>query len=151
MADSLNDVSYVSGADAPYVSAGAGIELKVWRVDLEAGLWIISNRFEPGFETPKHRHTGVVDAFTLSGSWLYAEYGERYTAGSYVYEPANSVHTLQVPADNTEPTEVVFTINGALLYLDDDDNVVSVTDSKAVLDGYVALCDAEGLTPKIAQ
>lgn len=46
-------------------------------------------------------------------------------AGSYLYEPAGSVHTLHVPATNTESTEVSFAIRGANLNLDEQGNVAT--------------------------
>ena len=40
-------------------------------------------------------------------------------AGSYLFEPAGSIHTLHVPDTNTEVTDVFFAIHGANLNLDD--------------------------------
>jgi quercetin dioxygenase-like cupin family protein len=138
------DASYVSAADAPWVDAGPDVQLKVWRVDSPTGLWVLGNRFAPGFTTPTHRHTGAVDAFTISGRWRYDEYGIDYEAGSYVYEPANSVHTLRVPDDNTEWTVVIITISGALLYLAPDGSVANVTDGASTLAAYLHLCESQG-------
>jgi len=53
-----------------------------------------------------HRHTGSVDAYTSAGRWHYLEYDFYVTAGSYLYEAANSVHTLHVPEDNEGDTDV---------------------------------------------
>ena len=64
------------------------------------GLWIIRNRFAPGVLVQKHRHTGQVYGYTLSGAWKYAEYDYVNRAGSFLYEPAGSVHTLTVLDDN---------------------------------------------------
>jgi quercetin dioxygenase-like cupin family protein len=138
------DVGFVAAADAPWVQAGDGAELKVFRVDLDRGLWVIANRFAPGFSTPMHRHTGEVNAFTLSGSWLYDEYGVHYGPGSYVYEPANSVHTLRVPESNTEVTEVIFTIDGALVYVTPDGTVLGIADGAGTLAFYLAMCEQQG-------
>ena len=79
---------------------GDGIELQVLQIDVELGLWVIRNRFQPGCRVQTHKHTGSVFAFTNSGSWKYEEYPEVNTAGSYLYEPAGSVHTLTVPSTN---------------------------------------------------
>ena len=81
---------------------------------------MILNRFQPGVQLQTHRHTGSVDAYTSAGRWHYLEYDFYITAGSYLYEPANSVHTLHVPEDNTEDTDVCFIIEGALLNLAED-------------------------------
>ena len=67
-------------------------------------------------------------------------------AGSFLFEPAGSVHTLAVPADNNEPTDVWFQIHGVNLNLDVAvGNVESVTDGPGVLAAYYALCEARGL------
>ncbi len=67
------------------------------------------------------------------------------TAGSYLYEPAGSIHTLTVPETNTEETDVWFAIHGANLNLDADGNVESVVDGSLTLAAYYMLCEAEGL------
>ena len=84
---------------------------------------------------------------THSGSWFYKEYPEVVNrAGSYLLEPAGSVHTLVVPASNTEPTVVWFAIYGANVTLDADGNVIALVDARMVLDGYRAYCAAMGLS-----
>lgn len=138
-------VGHVGDDDVPWVDAGDGIELKVLRIDLENGLWAVRNRFAAGVQLPRHRHTGGVHGFTLSGAWKYLEYDFVNRAGSFLREPAGSVHTLKVPDDNIEPTDVVFIIEGANLDLGLDDSVVSIVDASVVLEGYYALCEAQGL------
>ncbi len=130
--------------ELPFVNLGDGSLLQVLQVDLGAGIWIIRNRFVPGTSVQRHRHTGPVYAFTQSGSWHYLESPDSVnTAGSYLYEPAGSVHTLTVPASNEGLTDVWFTIHGANLNLRDDDSVEMVIDAQTVLDFYRALCEAE--------
>jgi quercetin dioxygenase-like cupin family protein len=131
-------------SDLPFVALGDGTHLQLLQVDVEAGLWVIRTKFEPGVVVPTHKHTGEVFAFTLSGSWKYREYPEVNTAGSYLYEPAGSVHTLMVPEDNHDLTDVWFAIYGANLNLDADGNVETVVDAALVRDTYFAICEAEG-------
>lgn len=128
--------------ELPWVSVGEGVELKVLMV--RDDLWVIRNRFAPGVGVPTHRHTGAVYAHTLAGAWKYAEYPEVNRAGSFLYEPPGSVHTLTVPADNEGPTDVIFQIHGANLNLDADGRVESVTDGPGVLAAYLAVCEAAG-------
>jgi len=137
-------VRHVGDDDAPWVDTGYGVDLKVMRFDAGQGTWVIRNRFRPGTRLQIHRHTGPVDGFTLAGRWHYLEYDFYSTAGSYIYEPANSVHTLDVPADNTGDTDVLFVIEGALLNLDPDGNVETATDGPGILEAYYALLEAEG-------
>ena len=130
--------------DLPFVALGDGTHIQLLQADVEAGLWVVRTRFEPGAVVPTHKHTGPVFAVTFAGRWKYAEYPEVNTAGSYLYEPAGSVHTLTVPDDNTELTDVWFAIWGANLNLDDAGNVASVIDAGVVREGYIALCEANG-------
>ena len=88
---------------------------------------------------------GTVHAFTLSGSWMYLEYPDDVNvAGSYLFEPAGSIHTLHVPEANTEVTDVFFTIHGANLNLDAEGNVTTVIDAGGIRDFYFAMCEADG-------
>lgn len=131
--------------ELPWVDLGDGSVMQLARVDLDTGVWVVRTRFAPGAAVQTHKHTGHVDAFTLSGSWHYVESPEAVnTAGSYLFEPAGSVHTLVVPDTNTEPTDVWFTIYGANLNLDADGNVESVTDGASALQGYLALAEMQG-------
>jgi hypothetical protein len=132
--------------ELPFVALGDGTHLQLLQADVEAGIWVVRTRFEPGVTIPRHKHTGPVFAFTQAGSWKYLEYPEVNVAGSYLYEPAGSVHTLTVPADVEGMTDVWFTIHGANLNLDDDGNVTTVVDAGGILEFYVALCEAIGVT-----
>jgi 2,4'-dihydroxyacetophenone dioxygenase len=81
----------------------------------------------------------------LAGSWKYLEYPEINTVGSFLYEPAGSVHTLHFPATNDEITDVWFVLHGANLNLDADGNVEPVLDASAALAVYRAGCRNSGL------
>ncbi|MGW9207508.1 2,4'-dihydroxyacetophenone dioxygenase family protein [Embleya sp. NPDC055664] len=127
--------------DLPFVDIGGGNKLKVLCVKEEEGLWIVENVFQPGFAVETHRHTGPVYGYTTSGAWKYAEYDYVNRAGSFLYEPAGSVHTLTC----VEPdTRVWFQMYGANLNLDADGNITSVTDGPGTLRAYRALCEAQG-------
>ena len=130
--------------ELPFVDIGDGMAMQVLHIDVEKGLWVIRNRFPPGARVQRHKHTGEVFAFTLAGSWKYDEYPDINTAGSYLYEPAGSIHTLVVPETNTEDTDVWFAITGANLNLDEDGNVDFVIDAGLILERYLALCEAAG-------
>ncbi len=137
-------VRHVGDDDLPWADASGGIELKVLRVEVDQGIWVVRNRFQPGVTIPTHRHTGGVHGFTLSGRWHYKEYDFVNTAGSFIREPSGSVHTLTVPEDNTDPTDVLFIIEGAYLDLDANGQVSSVIDGPMVLAAYEALCEQQG-------
>jgi 2,4'-dihydroxyacetophenone dioxygenase len=132
---------HIGADELPFVDIGDGSKLKVLQVKEREGLWIVENIFRAGYEVQRHRHTGPVYAYTTSGGWKYKEYDYVNRAGSFLYEPAGSVHTLQCIEDDTR---VWFQIYGANLNLDENDNIVSVYDGALTLAGYYALCEAEG-------
>lgn len=133
---------HIGEEDLPFVDIGGGNLLKVLQVKAEEGLWIVENVFQAGYQVQTHRHTGPVHAYTTSGAWRYREYDDVNRAGSFLYEPAGSVHTLQCVEDGTR---VWFQMCGANLNLDEDGNVESVFDGPGTLAAYYALCEAQGL------
>lgn len=130
--------------DLPFVYYQDGVTFQLLQADVEAGLWVVRVRFQPGVTLQRHKHTGEVFAFTISGSWKYLEYPEVNTAGSYLYEPAGSIHTLHVPDSNTGVTDAWFAVRGANLNLDEEGNVESVLDAGALLEIYTSLCEKDG-------
>lgn len=144
LTDVIPTAIHRSQTDLPFVDVGDGTHLQVLQIDIDKGLWVIRTRFEPGVTVARHKHTGEVFAFTIAGSWKYLEYAAVNQAGSYLYEPAGSVHTLHVPDDRDELTDVWFAIHGANLNLDADGNVESVIDAGLIRDVYFALCEAQG-------
>ena len=132
---------HVGSDDLPFVDAGDGMLLKVLQVKRGEGLWIIENVFQAGYEVQTHRHTGPVWGYTVSGAWKYKEYDYVNRAGSFLYEPATSVHTLQCVEDDTR---VWFHMYGVNLNLDAEGNVESVTSGDLVLAAYLALAKEQG-------
>lgn len=131
--------------ELPFVPYQEGVVFQLLQVNTETELWVIRVRFEPGVTIQRHRHTGEVFAFTISGSWRYLEYPDINLAGSYLYEPAGAIHTLHVPASNKEVTDVWFAIRGANLNLDASGNVEAVLDAATVLEIYRGQCKEKGL------
>lgn len=135
---------HIGAADLPFVEIGNGNKLKVIMVDEGQGLWIVENVFQNGFDVQTHKHTGPVYGYTVAGAWKYKEYDYVNRAGSFLFEPAGSVHTLSC----IEPdTHVWFQMYGSNLNLnlDDDGVIASVSDGAGTLAAYYALCEAQGL------
>jgi quercetin dioxygenase-like cupin family protein len=130
--------------ELPFVSFFEGLAFQLLQASVEQGLWVVRTHFQPGVTIPTHRHTGEVFAVTFSGSWRYLEYPEVNTAGSYLFEPAGSQHTLHVPASNTGITDVWFAVRGANLNLDEQGNVASIWDAAFMIETYLDLCAKAG-------
>jgi 2,4'-dihydroxyacetophenone dioxygenase len=134
---------HIGADELPFVDIGDGSKLKVIQVKEAEGLWIVENIFQAGYEVQRHKHTGPVYAYTTSGAWKYKEYDYVNRAGSFLYEPAGSIHTLQVLEDGTH---VWFQVYGANLNLDADGNIESAVDGALTLAAYLMLCEAAGLS-----
>jgi quercetin dioxygenase-like cupin family protein len=133
--------------EIPFVDVGDGSKLRVLMVDSANGLWIVENVFPAGYRVQTHRHTGPIYAYTTSGAWKYDEYPDINRAGSFLFEPAGSVHTLVALEDDTQ---VWFQMYGVNLNLGPDGSVESVYDGPGTLLGYRLLCEAAGLgAPKV--
>ncbi len=125
---------------------GPGVSFQPLRLDIEVGIWVVLATFSPGASIPLHYHTGTVDAYTISGSWHYKEYPDQLqTAGSYLYEPSASVHTLACPETNTEDTIVLFRVGGANVNFNEDGTFHSVLDAALIRHLTDSLADAQGL------
>lgn len=128
-----------------------GLKLQLLMADIENAVFAVRIGFPPGVQLPPHHHTGAVHAYTLSGEWGYLEYPKSWSkAGSYLYEPPGSAHTLKVADHNTGPTEVVFIVHGAMLVLDALGKVEAVLDAASHLrDWAQALRDEGKAVPEI--
>jgi quercetin dioxygenase-like cupin family protein len=140
--DTAPEAIHIGRDDLPFVEIGNGNKLKVLMVDEGQGLWVVENVFQAGFEVQTHKHTGPVYGYTTSGAWKYKEYDYVNRAGSFLFEPAGSIHTLTCVEDDTQ---VWFQMYGSNLNLDEDGNIASVADGAGTLAAYYALCEAQGL------
>jgi quercetin dioxygenase-like cupin family protein len=138
---------HVGEDDLPFVDLGDGTRIQLQQVDLTQGLWVLRTKFSPGYQVATHYHTGPVFAVTFTGSWHYREYPDVVNSkGSYLFEPAGSVHTLIVPDTNTEETDVWFAIYGPNINTDETGQVTGILDANSILNVYRAMCDEQGLS-----
>ena len=140
-ATALPEAIHLGAEELPFVDVGGGNLLNVIMVDEGQGLWVIENVFQGGFAVQTHKHTGPVYGYTVSGAWKYKEYDYVNRAGSFLFEPAGSIHTLTCIENDTR---VWFQMYGANLNLDAAGEVTSVTDGAGTLRAYYALCAAQG-------
>ena len=133
---------HIGRDELPYVDIGDGSQLRVLQVKPKEGLWIVENIFQAGYEIDTHKHTGPVWGYTRSGAWKYKEYEYVNRAGSFLYESAGSVHTLQCIEDDTQ---VWFQMYGSNINLDAEGNITSVVDGALTLEFYLGMCAELGL------
>ena len=144
--DDASEALHIGQDDLPWLESEDGSKVKVLHVDLNLGLWVVKTLWPAGYKVQTHYHTGPVFAVTHSGSWYYKEYPDQVNrAGSYLYEPAHSIHTLLVSEDNTEDTGVWFSIYGCNVNIDEGGSILGIVDAKSVLQTYQDGCKAAGL------
>lgn len=139
--ESVPSAVHLGAEDLPFVEIGDGNKLKVIQVDVAKELWIVENIFQKSYVVQTHRHTGPVYAYTTSGAWKYQEYDYVNRAGSFLFEPLGSTHTLECIEDDTH---VWFQMYGQNLNLDAEGNVESILDGPSTLEAYYLLAEAEG-------
>jgi quercetin dioxygenase-like cupin family protein len=135
--------------DLPFADDWAntpGVRLKLLMADIEGACVVVRIRFAPGVLLPPHEHTGPVHAFTLAGEWTYLEYPDNppSRAGSYLYEPAGSTHTLKVADHNKMETDVVFVVYGAMIHYGPNGEILGVGDAESHLSDWPAALRAQG-------
>ena len=114
--------------------------------DIEGARFAVRITFAPGILLPPHKHTGEVHAFTLAGEWSYLEHPNNppSRAGSYLFEPPGSTHTLKVADRNTGDTDVIFIVYGAMIHLGPNGEVLAVGDAESHLRDWPAALRAQG-------
>lgn len=101
-----------------------GIDVKLLYSSGETGRWTVLLNCEAGSSFAKHKHFGPGEYYVVQGRMEYRA-GCAVT-GDYGYEPLGAVHeSTTFP----EKTLLHFTNYGPVLFLDEDDNVISVLDN----------------------
>lgn len=140
---------HIASDDLPFAEdfGAPGVRLKLLSADVEGAMFAVRIRFAPGVQLPPHHHTGAVHAFTLSGEWSYLEHADTppSRAGSYLFEPPGSSHTLKVADHNSGETDVLFIIYGAMLIQDEAGNIVAKLDAGSHLHDWPTALRAQGL------
>jgi len=100
--------------ELPWVDIGGGSLLKVLQVKEREGLWVIRNRFMPGYLVQTHKHTGPVYAFTTSGAWKYKESDFVNRAGTWLKGRAALQQQLGLKLEQVQVPTPVLIVDSAL-------------------------------------
>ena len=141
MIDTPGESFHSDSLELPWAENWSGhpdIQLKLLMSDVEGGRYAVRMRFRAGLQIVPHKHTGEVHAYTFSGKWNYLEYQDSpaNVAGSYLFEPQGTTHTLKIADDAGEWTEILFILYGAMLHMDEAGTIIGVTDAGSVIDEY---------------
>jgi 2,4'-dihydroxyacetophenone dioxygenase len=127
--------------DGEVVNTLPGVHVTPLFLDRSKGVWVLYARFEPGTRLPRHSHSGVVHFYTTKGSWAYVEHPEDVqTAGSYLYDPAGSIHSFE----SKEGAESFMLVEGANVNLNDDDSLMFIMDAGWIENTISQVAEATG-------
>lgn len=132
---------YLSGDEVPWFPWVGALELKMMRADNRSGTFVVGLRSSEDAQLGKHRHRGAVTAVTTKGKWHYFEYGWFAEPGDYVRENPGTIHTLHLYPN----TEIYFTIEGSIEFLNDDDTLNNTMDVWSFVYLYEKHCLDNGL------
>ncbi|WP_043709453.1 cupin domain-containing protein [Corallococcus macrosporus] len=119
-----------------------GLSFKPLRFFRDGSGWMYLFRLEPGTIIPRHRHTGEVHGYNLSGTRELLDTGEVIGPGGYVYEPPGNVDSWRVTG--AAPAVLLITVRGAIEYLAEDGQVSKRVTSEDRLQTYRRWCEANG-------
>src|SRR5258708_5524737 len=123
-------------------------------VPLRAGLWFkplhfeadgysLQLRVDPGTTIARHRHTGEVNAYILSGAREIIDSGEIIGPGTFIHEPDGNNDTWRCHGE--EPCIIQISVKGRVEYIDDAGNVLSHTDTHTAQAAYRRWCAESGV------
>ena len=127
-----------------WAPVGPGVWSRPIHLNVTGGFYVHLLRVRRSGVLQRHRHSGQVHALVLKGSWYYLEHDWVATENSYVFEPPGETHTLVVPDDCSEML-TLFTVHGALMYVDTEGASVGYDDVFTRIDAYRAHFEQVGL------
>ncbi len=134
----------LTGDDRLWAPLSPGIRSRPLHLNASGGYYVHLLRVARSGLLQRHRHTGPVHAYVIRGKWLYLEHDWVAEEGSYVYEPPGETHTLVVPDDCTDMI-TLFTVHGALTYVDPEGRPTGYDDVFTRIDTYRAHFESVGL------
>ncbi len=136
------DLLTINMHDEGYIDdALPGFSVVPFYMDQENGVWVLYVKVAAGASVPTHFHTGVVHLFTTKGEWYYKEHpNDVQKAGSYLFEPGGSFHTLTTDT-GAEFFNVVF---GSNINFNPDGSFLNIMDAGWISKTLEEVCEKEG-------
>jgi hypothetical protein len=141
MSTTRHDHTIVHTAELDWIPLSPGLSFKPITFFPDDTGYQLLLRIEPGTVIPRHRHTGEIHAFVLSGARRIAGLAATVGPGTYVHEPVGNVDSWRAVGD--EPCVVHIEANGRIEYLDAEGSVVRHTDAATARAAYLEWCERE--------
>lgn len=130
-----------SETESPWVPFVENVWIRHLSFDVRTNTAANVLRVDSGGFLGRHRHRGPVSGYTLEGSWRYLEYDWVAHAGHFVRESPGRSHTLV----SDEGMKTMFWLNGALEFLDEDDQILEIVDVFWFINHYTSYCEEQGI------
>lgn len=143
MAPDLVITDALTADERLWAPVGDGIWSRPLHLNPIGGFYVHLLRVRRSGLLQRHRHSGPVHAWVLEGRWRYLEHDWVAERGSYIFEPPGETHTLVVPDDCAEMI-TLFTVHGALMYVDPDGTSTGYDDVFTRIEKYRAHFEAIG-------
>ncbi len=127
-----------------WVPQAEGLDFRPLLLHTGQGYWCNLLRVRRTGMVSRHRHPMPVTGYVIRGRWHYLEHDWIAEPGSFVYEPPGETHTLVVPEGETEMI-TLFTVNGAMIYVDPWGRTTAFEDVFSKIDLCRAHYEAVGL------
>jgi 2,4'-dihydroxyacetophenone dioxygenase len=134
----------MGGDERLWAPISPGIWSRPIHLNVTSGYYVHLLRVRRSGLLQRHRHSGCVHAYVLRGKWHYLEHDWMAEAGGYVYEPPGETHTLVVP-DDCQDMVTLFTVHGALMYVDPQGRSTGYDDVFTRIEKYRAHFESVGL------
>lgn len=134
---------HIGVEESPWVKYTEGVFVRYMMFDVREGTWATVLRTAGPASLGRHRHSGPVTGFTLSGSWGYREYDWVAHAGSYIRENPGAIHTLY--CDDPQGVSIFFLSGGVNQAFNEKGEVIATQNVFYHIDLYRAHCEAHGL------
>ena len=145
MAPTTATTAPVDTTQIDWIPLADGLSFKPLRFFADDAGYQLLLRLEPGTVIPRHRHTGEIHAFNLTGTRLLIDTDQTIGPETYVYEPVGNTDTWK--AVGSEPCIIHIEANGRVEYLDDDGQVVRYSDATTARAAYLDWCATTGRSP----
>ena len=134
----------LDGDERDWVPQSDCVSFRPLILGVSQGMYVNLLRVRKAGILSRHRHSGLVHAFTLRGRWHYLEHEWVASAGDYAFEPPGETHTLVVP-DDVDEMVTLFHVSGGYTYVDPQGAALGYEDVFTKLDNAKRHYEAIGL------
>lgn len=114
-----------------WVTLGEGVKFKLLRYCQVTGDWVLYVQLQPRVKFGRHKHITPAEFFITKGELVFERGSAK--AGVYGYEEIGEIHE---EAGGTEVTEFLYMGHGPVSFIDQNDQLLFITDLQFYKDAW---------------